>query len=60
MYSWRRASVFVEQGQLMAQFIKSVGMEGGEEGHKITAASCSLCCDIRHSTIHRLLCKSSL
>lgn len=33
----------------MAQFSKSVGMEGDEEGHKITAASCNLWRDIWHS-----------
>lgn len=37
------------QGQLMAQFRKGVGMEGDEEGRKITAASCNLWCDIWES-----------
>lgn len=33
----------------MAQFRKGVGMEGDEEGCKITPASCSLWCDIWNS-----------
>ena len=48
------------QGQLMAQFRKSVGMERDEEGRKITAAICGVTNGIAKWSVRSSLCKFTL